>query len=70
MGFQRSIVVKNLPANGGDAGDAGSIFLPWRKNWQPTPVFFPGRFRGLRDTLPGQSVGHLRTPLFEPAERV
>ena len=31
-------MVKNLPAN---AGDMGSI-LPWRRKWQPTPVFLPG----------------------------
>ena len=27
------------------AGDLGSI--PWRREWQPTPVFLPGKFHGL-----------------------
>ena len=37
-------MVKNLPANAGDAGDTGSIpglEIPWRRKWQPTPVFLP-----------------------------
>ena len=33
-------MVKNQAVNGGDIRDAGSI--PWRRSWQPTPVFLPG----------------------------
>jgi len=36
-------VIKNLPASAGDADlipEFGKI--PWRKKWQPTPVFLPG----------------------------
>ena len=37
--------VKKLPANPGGARDAGSIpglaGFPWRRKWQPTPVFLP-----------------------------
>ena len=29
--------------------------IPWRREWQPTPVFLPGEFHGLR-TLPGYTV--------------
>ena len=32
------------PTNAGEAGDVGLI--PWRKQWQPTPVFLPGEFHG------------------------
>jgi len=36
-------VVKNLPANAGDARDYGFNpwvgKSPWRRQWQPTPVF-------------------------------
>jgi len=43
-------VVKNLPANAGDARDAGSIpwvgKILWRRKWQPTPVFLPEQFHG------------------------
>ena len=40
-------VVNNLSANSGDARDEGLIHpwvwkVPWRKEWQPTPVFLPG----------------------------
>ena len=54
LGFPGSSVVKNLPAN---AGHAGSILgsgriqkisrkIPWRKRWQPTPVFLTGKSHG------------------------
>ena len=42
------LVVKNLPANAGDTRNVGSIFdpwvrkIPWKRAWQPTPVFLPG----------------------------
>ena len=52
MGFPVALVVKNLPANAGDTRDAGSIpglgRFPWRRKWQPTPVFLPGEFHGQR----------------------
>ena len=42
------LVVKNLPANAGDERDVGLISglgrFPWRREWQPTPVFWPGKF--------------------------
>jgi len=38
------LVVKNMPASMGDIRDVGSIpgsgRSPWRRVWQPTPVFF------------------------------
>ena len=34
---------KNLPTNAGDTGlIPGSRRFPWRREWQPTPVFLPG----------------------------
>ena len=55
-------VVKNLPAN----QETQVWFLgqedPWRKKWQPTPVFLPGKFHGQRNrwsTVCGVTrVGH------------
>ena len=38
-------MVKNLPDNAGDVGDASSILGqedPLEEGWQPTPVFLPG----------------------------
>ena len=47
--FPGGSVVKNLPANAGD-GDwefsPGVGKIPWRRKWQPTPVFLPGEFHG------------------------
>ena len=46
------LVVKNLPASAGDIRDMGSTpgsgRFPWRREWQPTPVFLPGEPRGQR----------------------
>ena len=46
-------VEMNLPTNAGDtASIPGSGRFPWRRKWQPTPVFLPGEFheqRGLAD---------------------
>ena len=42
---------KNLPANAGDARDAGSMpgrKIPWRRAWQPTLVFLPEGLHGQR----------------------
>ena len=38
-------LIKNLPANAGDARevafDPWVRKMPWRKKWQPAPVFLP-----------------------------
>ena len=57
-----ALVVKNPPANAGDIRDASSIpgfgRLPWRRAWQPTPVFLPGVFHGQRSLVGYSSWGH------------
>jgi len=37
-------MVKNLPANAGDIRGFYPLVrkIPWRRAWQPTPVFLPG----------------------------
>ena len=86
MGFCGGSVVNNLPAN---AGDLGSIpgsdpwvgKIPWRRAWQPTPVFLPGKFHGQRNLVDYSPQGRkeltttkqLRrkwqpTPVFLPRE--
>ena len=46
MGFPGGAVVKNLPANAGEAREVGSIpgsgRFPLRKKWLPTLGFLPG----------------------------
>ena len=49
-------MVKNLtPASAGDTGEVGSIprleRFPWRRKWQPTPLFLPGKSHGQRSLV-------------------
>ena len=49
-----------------NAGDPGSIpgsdpwvrKIPWRRKWQPTPVFLPGEFHGQRSLASYSPWGH------------
>ena len=54
-------MIKNLAANAGDLRDAGSIpgsgRFPWRRKWQPTPVFLPGESPWTEEPGRLQSVG-------------
>ena len=46
-GFPGDLVVNNPPASTGDAADEGLISglgRSWRRKWQPTLVFSPGKF--------------------------
>ena len=58
QGLPGGLVVKeNPPANAGDARrrfDPWVSKIPWRNQWQPTPVFLPGKSHGHR-RLPGYS---------------
>ena len=52
MGFPGGSVVKNMPVKAGDAGSIpGSGKIPWRRKWQPTPVFLPGKSHGQRSLV-------------------
>ena len=56
--FQVVLIVKNLPASAGDIRDAGWSLGredPWRRAWQPTPVFLSGESHGQR-SLVGYTV--------------
>ena len=51
IGFQMVLVVKNPPVNAGAKWHGFNPWvrkIPWRKKWQPTPVFMPGKFHGQR----------------------
>ena len=49
---QVALVVKNLPASVGGCNRQGFCpwigKIPWRRAWQPTPVFLPGESHGQR----------------------
>ena len=49
-------MVKNPSASRGSRFDSWVEKIPWRRKWQPTPVFLPGESHGQRG-LAGQSPG-------------
>ena len=53
-------MVKNLPAKVGAIGRINPWVgkLPWRRKWQPTPVFLPGKFHGERSLAGYSTRGH------------
>ena len=54
QGLPRGSGVKNLPANAGDSGDRVPSLGkedPWRRKWQPTPIFMPGKSHGQRSLM-------------------
>ena len=54
--FPGGSVVKNLPAKTGHGLIPSVEKISWRKKWQPTPVFLPGKFHGWR-SLAGYCPG-------------
>ena len=58
---QVAVVGKNLPANAGDIRrrfDPWVGKIPWRRAWQPTPVFLPGESHGQRSLVGCRPWGH------------
>ena len=52
MGFLGGSVVKNPLANGGDAGSIPGLGkIPYRRKWQPTPIFLLGKSHGQRSLV-------------------
>ena len=48
------MVVKNLPASAGDMRHGFDLWvgkIPWRRTWQPTPLFPPGECHGQRSLV-------------------
>ena len=52
---------KESAPNAGDIREAssmpGSGRFPWRREWQPTPVFLPGEFHGQRSLVGYSPLG-------------
>ena len=66
---QMVLVVKDLPASAGDGKRLGLIpwvgEIPWRRAWQPIPVFLPGESQG-RGSLVGCCLwGHIESDTTE-----
>ena len=46
------------------AGDPGG-WIPWRREWLPTPVFLPGEFHGQRSLAGYSPWGHKESDMTE-----
>ena len=62
-------MVKNLPVSAEDSGNMSLIpesgKIPWRKKWQPTPVFLPGKSHGQRRLAGYSPWGHKESDMTE-----
>ena len=69
VGFPDGVVVMNPPANAGDARDTGLVSqvkkIPWRREWQPIPVFLPGECHGWRSLAGYSPWGHKESDTAE-----
>ena len=53
-GLPNSSVGKESACHGGGTGDGFDSWvgkIPWKRKWQPTPVFFPGKPHGQRSLV-------------------
>ena len=64
-GFPGGTAVKNPPANAGATGDACVEKISWRRKWQPTPVFWLGKFHGQRNLVGYRPWGHKKSDMTE-----
>ena len=60
MGFPGGSVVKNLPAKQVTRVHPWIRKIPWRRKWQPTPVFLPDESHGQRSLASYSPWGHKR----------
>ena len=62
-------MVKDPPANAVDTKDSslipGSERFPWRRKWQPTPVFLPGKFHRQRSLVGYSPWGRKELDIIE-----
>ena len=67
--LQVGVVVKNPPANTGDIRDLDSVpgsgRFSWRRAWQPTPIFLPGKTHGQRSLAGCSPWGHRESDTTE-----
>ena len=63
---------KNLPAmqETGRRGFSPCVGkIPWRRKWQPTPVFLPGEFHGRRSLVGYSPWGHQESDVAEVTQQ-
>ena len=66
-GFPGGSEIKNPPANTGERFCPWIRKIPWRRKWQPTPVFLPGKSHGQRRLVGYGSWGHKESDTIEHA---
>ena len=63
VGFPEGSAGEEFACNAGDTGDAGFGHcvgkIPWRRKWQPTPVFLPEKSHGQK-SLVGYNSKHCK----------
>ena len=67
MGFPSGSSGKESGCNAGDTEDTDSIPIPWRRKWQPTPVFLPGKSHGERSLVGYRPWGLIDLDMTEHA---
>ena len=66
IGFPRGSVMKSPPASAGDSGCSCWVGkIPWRRKWQPIPVFLPGESQGQRGLSGSSPWGHKESDMTE-----
>ena len=65
MGFPVAQMVKNLPQGKRPEFKPWVRKIPWRRKWQPTPVFLPGEFHGQRSLVGYCPRGHKESDTTE-----
>ena len=66
LGFPSGSEVKATACNAGDLGSIPGLGrFPWRRKWQPTPVFLPGESHGQRSLVGYSPRGHKESDTTE-----
>ena len=66
IGFPGGSVVKQSACNAERPGfDPWVGKIPWRREWQPTPVFLPGKSHGQRSLVGYRPWGHKESDTTE-----
>ena len=66
-GFPDGSCDKESACNAGDGFDPWVRKIPWRRAWQPTPVFWPGESYGWRSLAGYSPCGHTESDMTEHA---
>ena len=68
LGFPGGSDGTELTHNANSGFDPWVGKIPWRRAWQPTPVFLPGESQGQRSLTGYRPVGHKESDTTEMTE--